>query len=692
VVAWQPGPPLAIGLSFEDGKIYPTAKIDGVPVAAASLDIQPGESGAVIDVAIEPGQDFIGGALAGRSWPLPVKSRIVISPDGNSFEGTMYASLGGEPIFWHATATAAAPALHAMANRPATPPVPQDLSLSDLMSLHLVGAADIARTHFNDYIRYGMHDGWRDKLFGFNKSAPDEETAANYNKHASLFTDHVSDAVILRQLAGMSSDRGGPSTPISAADQLKLDYFFCDGIMATPDYNDMSVTQIAWERAAPRLRDYLTSPMNPSWAKQLFEAMTSPKALSVAVLSYNYSNDLTQINRTADLLLALSPNETETLPTEDGKKTGKPATLATLFHMKVLSALGIPAMQQMVFPEDAKGQQEFAEHLAAWFEKTRKDLANRIHDPEMPEARRAMDAQLEIELTEAARLPDGMRSLAFEVTTGIASARGPASNPRSLLGRVANWAETNKRVTGLKKAVAVGSAFYALSTVIAGFNNWNSGSDKEKARLVVMTSELPTQLLSAVADIPIQKTIAKFFERFASDRAAVNVIERGRVTDVAANQTVFTRLLRWLGPAMKQGAAEESSAFWRMFSKESRFMKGFAVLASAATVGFSAYKIFKDRDAEDKDVALTLDSLQLIADTMMLTGSIAAILASESAVVCPGPVGAVCGVVLMLVAIFIPRPAPKKPSDDYMNERGNDHLKSLDSPPVGWRAPVPAAA
>jgi hypothetical protein len=77
-------------------------------------------------------------------------------------------------------------------------------------------------------------------------------------------------------------------------------------------------------------------------------------------------------------------------------------------------------------------------------------------------------------------------------------------------------------------------------------------------------------------------------------------------------------------------------------------------------------------------------SLQLQGD-----GRIAAATVGECLIATLGPVGAVAGVILMIVMAFLPQPAPDRPSDDYMTERGNQFLAKLSLPPPGWSKSSP---
>jgi hypothetical protein len=683
---WAPGPSLTLGMAFVNGLLKPNAKLNDVDVNIADLRPPPNSSNAVIDVAIKTGQDGPGQPFDHASWPVPYASRLILSLDGESFDGTMVEYEGGPPIQWRGTAAETPASLHAAAARSAEPAVALGLSLTDLLSLSTTGAPNIAKTLFDDYVKYGMADDWRDQLFGFAKPALDDETAALFNQYSTLFTDHASDIAILRELSTISSDQGGPSTAITSDQQRALDYFFQLPIMKISGYNEVSdhLTQIAWVRASPheRLRDYIASPVTPSWGQQLHDALTSEQALTAAAYAYASDYDLAPINRTSDLLLALSPARNQNLPTKDGEGLGDACTLATLYHTKVLSAIGPQAapLIQMAATDDA-AKQDYVDWLASWFSQMLVDLGNRVDDPNIPPATQAVYRQAQIELQEMQRVPGGMRALAFEVASGVQQIRGSRSNPSGFLAKVQNWLAGSKFAQGVKKLILTASVGYSMNQVIVAFNNWSSLDDKDKAQAIIMTSELPFDMLGLAADLDLPAAFTKLMSYLGKSKV-VAVVERSLVFDVAADENLFTRLTRWLGAALGTEGSEGANFIIRFFGKNSKLMKGFGVMAAAAGCGFSAYQIYEDRHGDE--TVLALDSLQLIANTAMLVG---AMVAEESALAVLGPVGAVLGVVLMIVSLAVPPPKPESPADQYMDARGNAALAALDKPPDDWHDP-----
>jgi hypothetical protein len=683
---WAAGPPLTLGMAFVNGLLQPNAKLNDVDVDIADLRPAPNSTNAVVDVAIKPGEDGPGQPFEHAPWPVPYASLLTLSLDGESFDGTMVEYEGGPPIQWRGTAPDTPATLHAAAARSAEPAVALELSFMDLLSLSTTGASDIAKRLFDDYVKYGMADEWRDQLFGFAKPALDGETAALYNQYSTLFTDHASDIAILRELSTISSDQGGPSTAITADQQRALDYFFQLPIMKITGYNEVSdhLTQIAWVRATPneRLRDYIASPVTPSWGQQLHDAWTSDRALTAAAYAYVSDYDLTPINKNADLLLALSPARDRNLPTKDGEGLGDACTLATLYHTKVLSAIGpqaAPLIQMAANDTDAK--QDYADWMASWFSQMLVDLGNRVDDPNIPPAKQAVYRAAQIELQEMQRVPGGMRALAFEIASGVQQIRGSRSNPSGFLGKMQNWLADSKLAQGAKKIILTASVGYSMNQVIAAFNNWSSLDDRQKSQTIIMTSELPFDMLGLAADLDLPAAFTKLMGYLGKSKA-VAVVERSLVFDVAADENVFSRLARWLGKALGTEGSEEANFIIRFFGKNSKLMKGFGVLAAAAGCGYSAYQIYEDRHGDD--TTLALDSLQLIANTAMLVG---AMVAEESALAVLGPVGAVLGVVLMIVSLAIPPPKPESPADQYMDKRGNAALAALDKPPKDWHDP-----
>ncbi len=210
VHAWEAGPPLVVGIRFEDGVPTVIAQIDGVDVQIAPLPPPDGSNYARLDVAIVTGQDWPTGPLSGKPYALPLKSDVLIATDGSSFAGAMTTTTETPPFPWRGVA---ARIPHIMEAQSPQGVAPLDLSLVDLMSLTTAGASDIARAYFNNFTVLGMQSAWRDGLFGLTPPAVPADVRAVYDAHSTLFTEHASDAIILHQLASLPSDRVGHPIP-----------------------------------------------------------------------------------------------------------------------------------------------------------------------------------------------------------------------------------------------------------------------------------------------------------------------------------------------------------------------------------------------------------------------------------------------------------------------------------------------
>ncbi len=246
--------------------------------------------------------------------------------------------------------------------------------------------------------------------------------------------------------------------------------------MGVDGYTELSahLTQIGWEQRNPRIRDYAND-TSQCWAKALYDFLTSPAALSTAVMAYlGAGGDLTQINRHADMLLALSPDANQNFPLQDGQTTPTPATYASLYHSRVLATLGVTANQQVNFPSSAEGKQQLADYIAQWFTTLMTNLATSLEsDLGLPAATRAMYYEIEIELTSINEVEGGFGNLANELVTAVAAQPGAPSSPNNLLAKVQSWAANSRLAKGVVKVVQTAAIGYSLYTVIGAFSNWS---------------------------------------------------------------------------------------------------------------------------------------------------------------------------------------------------------------------------
>ena len=150
---------------------------------------------------------------------------------------------------------------------------------------------------------------------------------------------------------------------------------------------------------------------------------------------------------------------------------------------------------------------------------------------------------------------------------------------------------------------------------------------------------------------------------------------------------VFQRDLRALATALEDEASDGAVTFTELFGKNSGLMENFGISSRPRLCGFSSYQIYEDRDAPAAIKAI--DLLQLIANVAILVG---AMVAEELMLAALGPIGIVAGVVLAIVALFVGKPKPKRPADEYMDQRGNAFLANLPSPDSTWVDPVAKAS
>jgi hypothetical protein len=684
---WEPGPPLTLSVNFPGAGELPTVTADIGDKPVDETAVLPSEADNNVRLGIGIEEFNCESEFGDMGYAVPMTSVIKLGFDGNSFSGSMTAC-GAPPessYAWRGTLVQTPkPAALAQAVEPL---IDQPLTLADLMSQTTDGAVEVAKTKFQDFILYAMDD-WRDKLFGSLKPNLNAMEQGVVSDNQSLYSDHMCDAFILKQLSVLSKEQGGPSDPISGSDQDKLTYFWQQGITKATGYYDVSdrLTQISWLQVDPRIQEYIED-KSQFWAKVLFDQLVTPQFLDMTVMGFMQDGfRLTMVNRYAELLLALSPHLTEMMG-NPGNQT--PCTLATLYHTKFLSWYGA-RLNSRVSYDSPEAVASFEAFLPGWIAGVRARIAAGIQDPNHPLSAGQQTAYADIESAFAAaeRAQGGMAALSHEIAAGIAAESGS-----NLFAKISSWTKDNltkkKIAGGVLRAINLAGFCFSLQSVVGAFKNWDDLNDVQKAQTVMTTGELGIDLLNMVADTGIAETLTQLFTKTLGWGGLGEAVEVGLFRNLKEAQGFYDESLKFMKAEFGAG---DKTRFSEIFETGSKFMKGFAVAAAAAAVGFSAYKVYEDFDGHGGVAEEVLDTLMLTANVVMLAGEIAALTVGECLMATLGPVGAVFGVVLAIVSIFLPSPPPDRPSDDYMDQRGKNFLTSLPNPPPDWDQPQTVAA
>ena len=677
---WKPGPPLSISVTFATGKLpVPSAAIDGHEIQMGVLPTQPGVSSVSFYVSTPA---YLAGIFAKAEYPVPPQGQVTLAFDGASFTGEMTPLVPpgttATKLRWRGHDAAAAARIRAAAEALAIsaaddPP----MSLADLMSQNTAAAAGIAKKKFNDFVVYGMDDSWREQLTSAVKPLLTDIEKAAYQEHAALYENRLADRYLLQQLGGVSKAAGGFSTPLSQSEQDKLTCFWNTNVNKEDGYYEQSyrITQLAYEEACPRIKQYVDAG-GGAWAKRLYEALSTKAALEQACLAFIGSGwHMDQINRNAELLTALSPALDQTLGQQK-------CNYGTLYHSKITSKL----VEQFNLSTDLTSDTavtSLKQFLGQWLQDLSTEIAERLQDPNLQPpldpGQKAALQELNDELFEAQNKAGGFVALGAELGEQVATMQGS-----NLLAKLQAWAGQSKWPGRIAKLLVVGGFCYGVIQVIGAFKGWASLSDAAKAQNVIGVVELGVDLCSLVTDLALTDVVARLANLPEEFQGLADDIAENLFKDVPAGEDFFSNSMGWCGDALEEGVAARKSTFFDLFEEGSTFMKGFAVVAAAAAVGFSAYKVYEDFHGSSTDAQKIVDTMMLTANALALVGAIATMVASECAMAVLGPFGAVAGVILAIVAAFLPQPEPERPADKYMDERGRKTLDSTAAPDSGW--------
>jgi hypothetical protein len=666
---WEAGPPLVVGVDFSGGVITSTVIIRDPNLRDIEIDGEPlpppkDDNSNVVTLAISVSETAVGGFDPKPSYLLPGSGSLIeIGFDGTSFSGTIKPyDVGGAQFSWRGQSLTTAMAMAmAMASGPVVTFEEVPPSLMDLLSLDTANAAEYCQSKFQRFILYATDDDWRDKLLGVTKPVLDSGEASAYRDNAALFTSTVlCDAFLLKQITPLSKDAGGPSNKISDDDEANLEAFWKGdaGLALLDGYNDVSsrVTQLGYIEAQGRIKLYAEDTAG-QWAHKLFDALTSEKALRQAVLAYIASSgNPEQIYRHTELFDALLPQRTETVGTTK-------CTLATKYHAVVMQRFSQQAGCDVTL-DDPKTVAALRDWLPRWIEHYRDTLATQLRDPTLnaSEKLRYQDALNEIELAE--RQFGNIANLTNEIVSDVSAASG-----KTLYAKLQSYFKSpnaQKYAANIGKAMAVGGTIFGLQQVVQLFRNWDNLSDAEKAKTVINTFTLGVQVMGLVADFKAWEIVTKL----ASPRDAFyEYVGKNLVESLSDEGNEFGFFSSGLRAVSEEKAVTK---FEKIFGAESKYMKAFGVLVALAAIGFSAYQIYEDKDNETQTI---MNSFALAADVLVLVGAIGAV--AECAIAVLGPFGAVAGIVLAFVSMFMPPPDPVRPADDYMDKRGNKALADI---------------
>lgn len=635
----------------------------------------------------------------GPLWPA--NGKLIFAFDASGFSGYLQPydsktqALSTEYFFWKGTLQ---PPVHAIsadlrgkvqAARP-NPILPiisernlfsdsTELSLADLLTSR-PGDADVrklASAMLMENMKWAigsMNNGWLSNFFGENQPVLTTERIREIKKDLAFYTGQFAIGYLSSALNSVSRDHGGPATPLSVEENVRLKAFIKTGLAKTQGYANQTTLlhRRAYVSASPNIQKYL-SDGSTNWAEKLFTLFTSKQQLLVSVGALGSANPLAamgEINGNATLLTIFDPSGTYTKRYYE--------------RLKGVHVLGF-------WVHSLSNDKEM---IAVWISQFLNTLTSSSISSEMKgSVMGEYITEIEDIKSEAAK---NSINLAAAVGKFIASTWSAAKSEgiferifgvdlQENITRFLTEHPTLDKIAGIAgkfaTLVKVTAVAFGFIDVFQGLKSWSELTDAEKGQIILTSITLLGSLVEAVPSIIRGGSQAlSFLEKqmirhgFLPGEASLVEIELS-VRDEAGN------LARSIADATvpNSTAAER----WAMkFEGDSKLpLKSFGLLTSAAFAAFAVYNFVEDLIGDKPVNEQAFDGIiasSAVLETVFVGLDIFAAECSCAAAFGPAAVVfAVIGFIFTLVELFEPQPKPESPVDKFFRETALPFIHSL---------------
>jgi hypothetical protein len=604
-------------------------------------------------------------AAASFGADVPVGFSIQFSLEGASFTGTIQRYDAGTKTAsqtayaWQGVGTASAHADAAMAVHTdgAALTAADGLSVAELISLQ-PDPKELLEQQFGlllENMKYAISldpqkSGWLSDFFAQRppQGLSDARITA-IKADAAFYTDRFAVSYFGHSFDQMTGP-GAPDTHMSASQSLSLEYYMRAGLAYEPAYNraTQSLFLDAFTASTPRLNAYIDD-KSADWAQELFDALTTPYQMNLAVQQVVNGLGTGLVNRHSTLLQALQPS----------------GELAALYHkMITMASLSLP-IDNLELDDKDKVAVWLGDAIAAFLGAYRDGtLAQSIKDAD-PAVQAALQAQA-AELAAAVAKIGGVAQLAGALADLTVAAAGDNFWSR-LSNAQGNWSKAGYRFAQSIYFLAIVGG---LASSIIAFRQWDKLDDEKRASACISVIDIAVRIVKNIPEI--FQTVGDIGSAVVSKIRACSV--SGDAT-AAGVQMVELRDGPEAFPDGAQNMAEmanadahamevEGTGWARVFkSTVGRVCEVIGVLAAVAFAIVSIIEFAKNPDGPDA----ALDGITMAANCGVAIFAVAGLFLETSWIPVLGAICALVSIVVTLVELFKPSSPPPNPSEVFMS-------------------------
>jgi hypothetical protein len=656
---WSTGLVLQLGFHQQNGQPMPTPVI--------TLDGQDVSN--YVALSTNNADDLVVSLSAGATAPvfcatdssLYLGASIVLSTFGDSFSGVVSATCADQDGTGVYLWTGNADTGNALTGIPIRAD-DGDLSVAELASL--VPDDSVSSTAYSmvvENMKWAIaqssdESAWLTDFFGETAPVLTSDQIALVNEDLTWYQQTFAKAYLSSALNSLTSPNG-PSTTLSADQLARLQYFLQTTMAVDPSFvRQMSgVYMQAYVATQPRLEDYLDDG-GSNWAASLLAAITTSDHLSNVVNLVVQRNEVDEVNNLATLLQLLDAS----------------GQSANTYVEAVLTAVLNNATTQTSVTDQT--------FTAGWLSLALETFGEQYADDE--------DASVSAAATEvanAAQSLGGYDALAGELATLlIAGGTGLIGQCESA---AAAFAAKHADLAGAADALLVTAWAGSAVNVASAFSGGGSASPVVEAKMIVSGIKLVVKAVKAGINLLQTKIDLGDWNGFTdwlcgSDALSGSqdlLTQAGGSDWVRSGTTSIAELFD-----TESGEIETASTPWAtIFDSAANVVAAIGVVASAASAVLSTLELINDIESGQPVSKDVTDGIAAVTSTAAAVCLVLELAMSAAVFGLAASVFAGVGLIVAIVALFLPAPASADPVNQFMTNVAIPFTESLPAPPAG---------
>jgi hypothetical protein len=668
--AWQPGIGFQLGYTLPPGGT--------VPQTYVTFDEQDLSSSVVLST---DGQDRLVLGLSASSQSsvlcliddsLLLECTLTFSTFGDSFAGSVTATCQdqagtGAYLF----GGQAASGLAVPASEPARDvrgSAPANLSLADLLSLVPdQSVSDESNALLVESMKWAIaqspdESSWLGDLFGQQAPVLPASRQQLIQPDLTWYQQQLALAYLTQGLDSLTGS-AAPDTHLDDSQRAALTDFLSTGLGQSTEYarQMQGLFQTAYLTAKPRLALYTAD--GPNWAAQLLDYVSTGEPLTSAVNRIAAARDASPVSGVTALLQALDP-------------TG--ASAATYQRRLIAGVLFNTSLQTSI--QDVDWTME-------WLPETLSAFAARYGSGAGgdPGDQRTVVAD---GVQQAADYLGGFTVLAKEMAELFVQVKG-GSIVRQGEEAAEAFAREYPNLSTASRAMFLIAWAGGVFSVVVAFVGWDKLSDTQKARAIDDTVGLAGNAAEAIVGLlqpkPTLPDYIEMVELSARDQSLDDLVDIGQ--GLAGDDDFLARGIDEVTPlfdAEARTVVAEGTIWAKVLGTAEKVVGWVGVAVAAVATVLSTIDFANDIKAGRVTQAV-LDGILAAANAAMTVALVLGIVLESAAAMIAASVFAIAGLVVTIVALFLPQPKAPSPVEQFMQEHGVPFAAGLPAP-----TPTPA--